>query len=120
MLDKKYHYKNNHNLKEIRRSLRTNANTAEKILWKHLRNSQLGNKFRRQFSIGNVVVDFCCEQLKLVVEVDGWTHDFEKTQAKDNDKQKFLEQQGYKIIRFKNEQLFGDIEKVLDQIKNFK
>jgi len=117
MPKRKYIYKNTRRLKEIRQSLRANAPTAEKILWRYLRNNQLGYKFRRQFSIGNVVVDFCSEQLKLAIEVDGWTHDYENTQAKDLVKQKFLEDSGYKVIRFKNERVFGDIGIVLDEIK---
>lgn len=117
MPQKKYVYKNAHRLKEIRQSLRVIAPIAEKILWRYLRNNQLGYKFRRQFSMGSMVVDFCSEQLKLAIEVDGWTHDYEKTRAKDLNKQKFLEANGYKVIRLKNEQIFGDIEKVLDKIK---
>ena len=85
-------------------------------MWQHLRRNQLKYKFRRQFSIGNVIADFCCVPLKLIIEIDGWSHDFEKTQAKDIAKQKFLESLGYKVIRFTNEQVYGDIEVLLSKI----
>jgi very-short-patch-repair endonuclease len=117
-MDKKYTYQNTHNLKGVRVSLRQNAVTAEKILWKYLRNNQLGYKFRRQSSVGNLVADFCCVRLKLIVELDGWTHEFEKTQTKDVVKKKFLESRGYKVIWFLNEQIYGDIELVLNKIKS--
>ena len=116
-MSKKYIYKNTHKLKDIRQSLRANPTKAEEILWKYLRRNQLGYKFRRQFSINSVVVDFCSEQLKLVIELDGWTHDFEKTQQKDIRKQKMLEENGYKVVRYTNEQIFGDIGVLVDEIK---
>lgn len=113
----KYVYQNANRLKDVRRFLRAHGPLAEKILWKHVGNSQLGYKFRRQFSIGNVIADFCCVSLKLIIELDGWTHEFEKTQAKDKIKEKFLKSKGYKVIRFTNEQVYGDIEVVLNEIK---
>ena len=116
-MDKKYSYKNAHKLKDVRQSLRANPTKAKEILWKFLRRNQLGYKFRRQFSINSVVVDFCSEQLKLVIELDGWTHDFEKTQQKDVRKQKILESYGYKVVRFTNEQVYGDIGLLVDEIK---
>ena len=116
--DKKYIYKNTNRLKEIRQYLRTNPTKAEEILWEYLRRKALGYKFRRQFSIMNKIVDFGCEELKLVVELDGWTHDFEKTQAKDLIKQKMLESCGYKVVRYTNEEIYGDIEKVLENLES--
>lgn len=113
----KYVYKNTHRLKEVRQFLRNEANGAEKILWQFLRGRQTGYKFRRQFSIGGVVVDFCSEQIKLAIEVDGWTHESEKTQAKDKKKEAFLVSRGYKVIRFTNEQMYGDIDPVWNEIK---
>ena len=116
-MENKYIYKNNHKLKDIRQSLRANPTKAEEILWQHLRRNQLGCKFRRQFSINSTVVDFCSEQLKLVIELDGWTHDFEKTQLKDAWKQRMLEDNGYKVVRYANEQIYGDIGVIVDEIK---
>ena len=116
-MDKIYIYKNSHKLKDIRHSLRANPTKAEEILWKFLRRNQLGYKFRRQFSVNNLVVDFCSEQLKVVIELDGWTHDFEATQLKDMRKQKMLESNGYKVVRYTNEQIYGDIGVIIDDIK---
>ena len=79
-------------------------------MWKFVRGGQLGYKFRRQFDIHSFIVDFYCHQLKLVIELDGWTHDFEKTQKRDGVKQKVLEQAGCKVVRITNEQVFGDME----------
>ena len=110
-------YQNNPHLKNVHRQLRAQANTAEEILWRFLRGKQLSLKFRRQFSIGNIIVDFYCHAARLVVELDGWTHDSEKTQKKDSAKQKFLESKGYSVLRIKNEEMFGDIEIVLNKIK---
>lgn len=111
-------FQNKRELKPFRRFLRRNATTAEKILWKFIRNKQLGYKFRFQFSIGNVIVDFYCHSARLVVELDGWTHDSQKTKLKDLQKQRFLETQGYKVIRFTNEDIFARLDKVLEEIKN--
>lgn len=113
-----YIYKNAHRLKDIRQFLRFHATKAEEILWKFLRRKQLGFKFRRQFSIGNKIADFCSEEIKLIIELDGWTHDSEKTQRKDKLKQELLERQGYKVIRFTNEQVYGDIEPIVKEITN--
>ncbi len=101
---------------EIRRSLRQGANSAEQILWKFLRGKQLEYKFRRQYSIGNFVVDFYCHTLRLVIELDGWTHDFEKTQNKDKFKQAYLESNGYRVLRITNDEVFGDVEVLLKKI----
>lgn len=109
-------YQNHPRLTEERRFLRQNGTTAEKILWKFLKNNQLGYKFRRQYGLLNFIVDFYCHQLKLVIELDGWTHNSEKTQTKDRTKQRALESHGYKIIRFTNEQIYGDIEVILKSI----
>ena len=116
-MDKKYIYKNSHKLKDVRQSLRANPTKAEEILWRYLRRNQLGYKFRRQFSINNTVVDFCSEHLKVVIELDGWTHDFETTQLKDMRKQKMFESNGYKVVRYTNEQIYGDIGVIIDDIK---
>jgi len=102
--------------KDSRRTLRQQATLAEDILWRFLRNSQLGFKFRRQFDIQSFIVDFYCHSLRLAIELDGWTHDGEKTKQRDNIKQQVLEKAGCKVIRFKNEEIYGDIEKTLNEI----
>jgi cyclase len=63
------------------------------------------------------VADFYCHELKLIIELDGWTHDSLLTKDKDKRKQNFLEAQGYCVVRFRNEEVYGDIGKLLDRIK---
>lgn len=110
-------YQNDPRLKDVRKFLRHNPVKAEEVLWNHLRRCQIGYKFRRQFSIGNFVVDFYCHSLKLGIELDGWTHESEKIRQKDQIKQNFLEVNGYCVLRIKNEEVFGDISKLLKKIK---
>jgi len=102
--------------KLIRRTLRQKAIPAEAIIWKFIRNRQLGYKFRRQFDIHSFVVDFYCHELRLVIELDGWTHDFEKTKQRDLIKERVLKQSGCKVIRMTNEEVYGDVEILLSRI----
>ncbi|MEZ4887702.1 MAG: endonuclease domain-containing protein [Chitinophagales bacterium] len=92
-------------------TLRKNQTPAEKVLWELVRNKQLGGfKFRRQHIIGVFIVDFVCIGAKLVIEVDGRIHDFQKEY--DEARTKFLNVEGFEVIRFKNEEVLYDIEKV--------
>ncbi|MCB1579577.1 MAG: endonuclease domain-containing protein, partial [Alphaproteobacteria bacterium] len=73
------------------RTLRKNQTDAEKLLWSKLRNRQFENlKFRRQHPVPPYVADFYCEDLKLIVEIDGGQH----TPEKDRERQKYIEDQG--------------------------
>jgi very-short-patch-repair endonuclease len=65
-------------LKKTRRALRSQPILCEKLLWWKIRNENLGYRFRRQFSIGNYIVDFYCPKLKLVIEIDGATRATDK------------------------------------------
>ncbi len=97
---------NEKRLKQIRKSLRNNATKAEQTLWKHLKNRQVGGyKFRRQHGIGNFVVDFYCPELKFVIELDGWVHGEKLQKEKDYERQKYLETQGFLVIRYTNAQI---------------
>ena len=110
-------YQNEPKLKEIRRSLRSEGPSAEKILWKYLRKNQLGYKFRRQFSIGNFVADFYCHELKLIIELDGWTHDSQITKHKDFYKEQFFINKGCSVFRISNNEIYEDPEKFIFRIK---
>jgi very-short-patch-repair endonuclease len=103
--------------KENRRKLRNNQTKAEKILWEYLRNRKInGKKFRRQYSINNYVLDFYCVENKLCIELDGGIHnDFEQIKF-DYQRTKDLNYYGITIIRFKNDEIIGDINKVLEKI----
>ena len=97
---------------ERARSLRKNTTDAEKKLWYYLRGSSFaGLKFRRQHPIGPYVADFCCPQEKLIIELDGDSHIY--TTDKDNARTEYLNQQGYRVIRFLNEDVLHHVEPVL-------
>lgn len=95
-----------------------NTNTeAEKILWENLRGKKLENfKFRRQHIIDEFIVDFVCLDRTLVVEVDGKYHDTPEMMEADKLRTELLEELGYKVIRFTNEQVIGNIDEVLQTI----
>jgi len=99
------------------RELRQRMTPAETALWARLRKRQLaGLKFRRQHPIERFIVDFYCPSARLIVEVDGKIHDYQKRQ--DAARDAFLTQRGYRILRFRNESVLQNIEKVLDEIKD--
>lgn len=103
-----------HILKERSRKLRRNSTDAEKKLWPHLRNRQLGGaKFRRQVELGPYIVDLVCLEARLIVELDGGQHTVE-TDAK---RTAFLERQGFRVIRFWNNDVLLNMEGVLIRIE---
>lgn len=110
-------FPNDPRYKPHRRFLRKNATPAEEIIWKHLRNRQLAYKFRRQYSLFGFIADFYCHELKLVIELDGWTHDSEKTKKRDQIKQMVFEENKYKVVRFRNEQVYGDVAVLLNTLE---
>jgi very-short-patch-repair endonuclease len=85
------------------RKLRKEPTPAEVKLWAHIRNNQLGINFRRQHAIGNYIPDFVCIKKKLVIELDGSQH--LEQEEYDKERTKYLESQGYKVIRFWSEEL---------------
>jgi very-short-patch-repair endonuclease len=97
---------------ERARSLRKNPTIAGRILWKSLRAHRLsGAGFRRQHAIGPYVVDFCAPRLKLIIEVDGSQH-AEQTEY-DYRRTEYLEQKGYSVLRFWNNEVHENLESVL-------
>lgn len=100
------------------REFRKKGTPVEKILWEILRNRQvLDLKFRRQHQIGDYIVDFYCNELKLIIELDGAYHFTETQQRKDKKREAYLTTIGNTVIRFKNETVENDIEQVLLKIK---
>lgn len=87
---------------------------AERKLWSRIRNDQLGVTFRRQHAIGNYIPDFCSPIAKLVIELDGSQH--LEQEDYDVERTKYLESQGYRVIRFWNHQVMDDIEGVIRAI----
>ena len=102
-------------MKSLARKLRQQATDAEGMLWKHLRARRMaGHKFRRQVVIEPYIVDFVCLEARLIVEADGGQH---LEQVEDDLKRSvFLESLGYKVIRFWNHEILGDIHTVLERI----
>ena len=98
--------------------MRREQTAAESKLWACLRNRQLGSmKFARQVPIGPFFADFCCRDAKLVIEIDGVTHETPDELASDARRTTWLEAQGYRVIRFRNEELMGDLDAVLERIQ---
>ena len=105
-------------LKEFRKELRNNPTKAESKLWQSLRKSQLETrKFRRQHSIDNYIVDFYCPTEKLVIEVDGEIHNNFINNENDFKRTEVLQKLGCKVIRFTNDEVFENIDLVLEAIK---
>lgn len=101
----------------VSRMLRKNETPHESKLWYNLRNRELGDlKFRRQYKIGKYIADFCCLSKKLVIEVDGGQHAEPKFMAKDKEKQRYIESQGYKVLRVWNNEIDENLDGVLDEI----
>lgn len=100
------------------KQLRASYTPAEIEMWKHLRESQLGVKFRRQHPLANYIADFYCHQVKLVVEIDGSIHKLQHIKEYDEGRTYVMEQLGIKVLRFTNEEVFSDIEMVLGKIKS--
>ena len=90
---------------------------AESALWEGLRNKNLGVKFRRQHPVNAYIPDFVCLEKLLVVEVDGGYHFVGNQQVSDEERTRYLEQNGFEVIRFTNEEVLGDIDGVLERIK---
>jgi len=95
--------------------LRKQTTPAEKKLWAYLRlMREDGIRFRRQYAIGTYITDFCAPRKKIIIELDGSQHlDQEEY---DDERTKYLESQGYKVIRFWNNQVMKDIDDVMKEI----
>jgi very-short-patch-repair endonuclease len=101
---------------ENSRALRRQATNAELALWGELRGRRLdGLKFRRQHPLGPYVVDFCCPEQRLIVEVDGEVHDLQREY--DDARTAYLAAISYHVIRFTNTQVFSDLGSVLTTIR---
>jgi len=95
------------------RTLRQNMTKAEVILWTHIRRRAVeGARFRRQHPIGPYIADFACAAARLVVEVDGATHWTEEQLAYDARRTKYLEQQGWSVIRVNNIDVYENMDGV--------
>jgi very-short-patch-repair endonuclease len=97
------------------RSLRNNSTEAERHLWSAIRNRQLANaKFSRQIPLGPYICDFVSRELRVVIEVDGGHHALD---ARDADRTAYLEGQGFRVLRFWNNEIIENLEGVVDTIR---
>jgi very-short-patch-repair endonuclease len=91
------------------KELRSDLTPAEKLMWSMVRAKRLGGlKFHRQFPIGAYIVDFYCAEKKLIVEIDGETHDYRMEH--DSARTEFFEQHGLQVLRFSNEDVLSNLE----------
>jgi very-short-patch-repair endonuclease len=97
------------------RELRKELTPAERKLWAYIRGNQLnGVNFRRQHAIGKYIPDFCSPKAKLIIELDGSQH--LEQEEYDLERTRYLESQGYKVLRFWNHQVMNDIDGVIRAI----
>ena len=108
--------RNEHKIK--RKALRENASKQEKLLWNYLQNRRIaGYKFIRQYSIDKYVVDFYCPKAKLVIEIDGSSHDGREDY--DKAREEMISSLEINILRFTNDQVENHLERVLQEITDY-
>jgi len=107
-------YGYNKKLKGLAKANRKTMTKAEACLWKYvLKASQMkGYPFRRQRPVLNYIADFMCKELKLIIEVDGITHDYYSIQTNDRVRQKDLESAGFTVLRFEDDKVLTSIDMV--------
>ena len=111
---------NKEELKARRRSLRKNMPKAEVVLWSRLKNKQiLGERFLRQYSVDQYVLDFYCPELKLAIEIDGDSHFMPCAQEQDKARQEHIEAFGIRFLRFTNDDIYKNIDGVCQVMYTF-
>jgi very-short-patch-repair endonuclease len=102
----------------LAREQRTKAVQAEAIIWRAVRDRRCeGAKFRRQATIGNFIADFVCYERRLIVEIDGPSHESAEQQAKDRARELWLQEQGFRILRLPNELVIASTELAVAHIR---
>jgi very-short-patch-repair endonuclease len=100
------------------KQLRQTMTRAETLLWRYLKANRIdGLGFRRQVPIRNYIADFACLSAKLIVELDGESHDFEERQKADQGRDAFFVSEGFQVLRFTNEQVTSNLEGVVEVIR---
>ncbi len=108
----------NKRLVEAARVLRTNSTDAERALWRELRAHRFAAfKFRRQAPIGQFVADFVSFSAKLIIELDGGHHGQPEQAAHDAERTAWLESQGFRVLRFWNNEVLTNLEGVLEVLQ---
>ena len=110
----------NPKLKELARQLRNTSTKSEITLWTYLKGKQMmGHDFHRQKPVDYYIVDFFCCELMLAIELDGYTHSFDKVIEKDEIKEQRLKELGITVLRFTDEDVLINIEGVLKMVKDY-
>ena len=99
---------------QMAREHRNNSTPAEEVLWNYLKTKPFGIKFRRQHTYSIYILDFYCHSLKLVIEVDGSIHNLKEVKNNDIERQRLLEKDGLRVVRFTNDELMHTYEKVIE------
>lgn len=104
----------------LARNLRKNMTPQEHKLWKILRNRQFKNlAFKRQYPIGNYIVDFICKEKWLIIEIDGGQHNTPEAIEYDNNRTEYLESRGFTVLRFWNNEIDNELDGVFFKIDEF-
>ena len=103
-------------LREFARKNRKNATLAEQVLWEELREKELGVRFLRQHIIGDYIADFVALEVGLIIEVDGSYHSEPQQEEDDKRRTRKLKTMGFDVIRFTNEDVLYNTNKVIDDI----
>ncbi|MDI6733726.1 MAG: endonuclease domain-containing protein [Planctomycetota bacterium] len=105
-------------LSNLAKNLRKQSTNTERLLWSHLRANQLeGFKFRRQQPIGDYIVDFICFEKKVIIELDGGQHAEPKHRVEDRQRGICFERQGYKVLRFWDNEVWSNLRDVIEVIR---
>lgn len=115
------YYLYNKNLRPFANSLRKRMTKAEACLWKYVLRARMlkGYQFRRQRPVLNFIADFMCKELSLIIEVDGISHTWEETVEKDKIKTKALEDAGFTLLRFTDDDVLKSINSVVAELEEW-
>jgi very-short-patch-repair endonuclease len=112
---------NKSSLKQFRKSLRNHSTAAEATLWKILKNKNVCKlKFRRQHSVGNYILDFYCQELKLGIELDGEIHTNPGVVTYDDEREDLLRKLSIQVLRYENRWVYEYPEVIIKDISEFK
>ncbi len=113
-VEKMYSY--NKQLKGLSRANRKTGNLSEVLLWQEIKQSKLGVRFTRQKPIGNYIADFYCREKKIVIEIDGWSHDDKYEYDKERDE--YMRSLGIHVLRISDKDVKQDMSNILNWIKH--
>jgi len=107
----------NKKLKLFARNLRSNMTDAEQLIWSKIRRKQIGDlQFYRQKNINHYIVDFYCPKGKLIVEIDGGQHYGSDGMKKDRERDRYLQQLGFAVLRFSDIEVLKNIDGMVERI----